>query len=121
MAIKILNKNYDIDIVEIKLINQQLKILPENISNLAALQILNLEYNKLTNLPNSIKKIKEHIYVDESSYDMNNINFENETLIFSWLKSPLINLPINTKEIWLKKEIKHIYIKLPFECVLNYY
>ena len=54
MAIEILNKKYDIDVVEIKLINQQLKILPENIGNLVALQKLNLGYNKLTKLPESL-------------------------------------------------------------------
>jgi hypothetical protein len=48
-----------------------------------------------------ILKIKENIIINEISYEINNL--ENEILIFSYLSYDITNLPINTKEIWLKK------------------
>ncbi len=72
-------------------------------------------------MPAEILKIKNVIVIDETSYDINNINMENEILIFSNLKIKLSNLPINTKEIWLNKKIINYEIKTPLNCVINFF
>jgi hypothetical protein len=82
---------------------------------------LSLENNKLNLLPVEILNIKNIIYIDESSYDINNISFNNEILIFSNLTKEITNLPINIKEIWLKTGIKNVNIKLPFGYVITFY
>jgi Leucine-rich repeat (LRR) protein len=95
--------------------------LPAKISNLINLQYLNLQNNKLTSLPYEILQIKIIIKIDETSYDINNLDNDNEILIFSDLSSEIMNLPINTKEIWLKKKIEKVNIKAPFGCILHYF
>ena len=72
-------------------------------------------------MPAEILKIKNIILIDETSYDINNINMENEILIFSNLKIKLSNLPINTTEIWLNKKIINYEIKTPFGCKINFF
>ena len=37
------------------------------------------------------------------------------------LKIKLSNLPINTKEIWLNKNIINYEIKTPFNCMINFF
>ena len=62
------------------------------------------------------------IDIDETSYEINNLDNENEILIFSNLSYEIMNLPINTNEIWLNKEyIEKFNIKMPFGCKLHYY
>jgi len=95
--------------------------LPAEISNLINLLTLNLNYNQLQSLPAEILNIKNKLSIVESSYDINNLNIDNEILIFSELNNKLINLPFNIKEIWLKSNIKKCDIKLPFNCVIKYY
>ncbi len=85
------------------------------------LQTLDLSNNNLSSLPAEILKIKNIISIDETSYDINNINMENEILIFRTLKIKLSNLPINTKEIWLNKSIINYEIKTPFNCAINFF
>ena len=101
--------------------NNQLTSLPAEIGKLVNLQTLYLGNNKLSSLPAEILKIKNKILIDETSYDINNINMENEILIFSYLKIKLSNLPINTKEIWLNKKIINYEIKTPFNCEINFF
>ena len=101
--------------------DNQLMIMLAEIGKLVNLKILYLEDNQLSSLPAEILKIKNIIVIDETSYDINNINMENEILIFSYLKIKLSNLPINTKEIWLNKEIINYEIKTPFNCVINFF
>jgi hypothetical protein len=72
-------------------------------------------------LPFEILKIKNSIIINEAGYEINNLNNENEILIFSYLSYDITNLPINTKQIWLKKEIKKVNIKVPFGCILHYF
>jgi hypothetical protein len=76
--------------------------------------------NKLSLLPVEILNIKNIIYIDETSYDINNLNLQNEILIFSNLTKEITNLPINTKEIRLNKEIKNVNIKIHFGCVIYF-
>lgn len=109
-----------VDVQYINLNHNHLLSLPESVSNLVALQRLYLCDNKLTSLPNSIKKIKKYLVINESSYDINNLNLENEILLFFKVDIPLLILPIKTKEIWIKKETKQ-FIKLLFGYTLNYY
>ncbi len=95
--------------------------MPAEIGKLVNLRTLNLSNNQLENMPTEILKIKNILLIDETSYDINNINMENEILIFSNLNIKLSNLPINTKEIWLNKNIINYEIKTPFNCVINFF
>ena len=98
MKITILNKEYDIN-----------------------LQILDLSNNQLLSLQTKILNIKNILLIDVSSYNINNLNIDNEILIFSNLKDKINNLPFNIKEIWLKSDIKNYDIKLPINCKIKYY
>jgi len=73
-------------------------------------------------LPVEILKIKykHKLCIDDSSYDINNLNIDNKFLVFTQLNIKLNNLPFNIKEIWLKSDIKNYNIKLPFGCVIKY-
>jgi Leucine-rich repeat (LRR) protein len=93
-----------INLKKLMLYNNQLSSLPSTIGNLINLVEFNLRNNKLTFLPNETLKIKDALIIDETSYDINNLDFENEILIFSKLKKEITNLPINIKEIWLDKK-----------------
>ena len=110
------NKLKDLD-----LSHNKLSTLSTEMCNFINLEIINLQYNKLTSLPAEILKIKNVISIDETSYDINNINMENEILIFSDLNIKLSNLPINTIEIWLNKKIINYEIKTPFGCQINFF
>ena len=59
--------------------------------------------------------------IDETSYEINNLDISCTILIFSELKINIRNLPINIKEIWLNDRIKNPNIKLPFGCELKKY
>ena len=110
-----------VNLQTLDLSNNQLMIMPAEIGKLVNLQCLYLFNNQLSSLPAEILKIKNIIEIDETSYDINNINMENEILIFSNLNIKLSNLPINTKEIWLDKNIINYEIKTPFNCVINFF
>ena len=121
MKITILNKKYDVNIKELDLNNNQLQNLAAEIGNLRNLKRLYLRNNNLQSLPVEILKIKNTLNIDNTSYNINNLNIDNEILIFKELYKNLNNLPINTKEIWLKSHIKNYDIKLPFDCKIKYY
>ena len=109
-----------INLQKLDLIYNQIKILPNSIGNLINLRELDLKYNKIKILPNEILKIKKVLNIDETSYEINNLNVETEILIFSNLEIELKNLPIGLKEIWINEELK-TNIKLPFGCELKRY
>jgi Leucine-rich repeat (LRR) protein len=93
--------------------------LPTEIGNLTSLQFITLSNNKFKSLQDEILKIKEKVGIDNTSYDINNLDINCEILLFSLLNEHLLNLPSNLKEIWLKK--KDVNVKLPFNCNLCYY
>jgi hypothetical protein len=72
-------------------------------------------------LPTSILKIKQALLIDDTSYQINNLNMEAEMLIFSYLDKKLINLPMSLREIWIKEGNSDIGHKLPFYCELKHY
>ena len=61
------------------------------------------------------------LIIDETSYEINNLNIETEMLIFSDLNIKLTNLPINLKEIWLSIYSRIPHIKLPLGCKIKHY
>jgi Leucine-rich repeat (LRR) protein len=111
-----------INLQHLYLDNNQLSSLPSEIGNLIKLQELWLQNNQLSSLPIEILKIKNCIFINETSYDINNLDLQNEILIFSELNEEITNLPINIKEIWLNKKYNNIVnIKLPFECIIIFF
>ena len=73
-------------------------------------------------MPAEILKIKYILYIGDTSYDINNLNInDDEIILFTNINKKITNLPFNTKEIWLKSYIKDDLIKLPFGCVIKYF
>jgi Leucine-rich repeat (LRR) protein len=104
----------------LNLSNGKLESLPDTISNLINLQELNLLDNRLKSLPFVISKIKNTLLINESSYQINNLDMETKILIFFKLDKQLKNLPTTLKEIWIKTDCCADH-RLPFGCELKYY
>jgi hypothetical protein len=63
------------------------------------------------------------LYIDDTSYQINNISYDTDFLIFSYLTNNLENLPLILRKLYLHTDIdltKHT-IKLPFSCVIERY
>ena len=101
----------------------RLKYLPSSMENLTSLQNLYLENNQLKIIPKELLKKKRTLIINESSYEINNLDEECEFIILESLTNPINNLPVNLKEIWLNTEnkINVNKIKIPFNCQLCYY
>jgi len=93
----------------------QLQNLPAEIGNLFNLQELNLLNNKLRSLPAEILKLKEIILINDSSYDLENINIDNEILIFNSIdyKSKIIDISSN-------KNIKQIHMSIHIQRIFTF-
>jgi Leucine-rich repeat (LRR) protein len=102
----------------LSLYNNQLTSLPESIGKLTNLNILYLENNQLTSLPESIGKLinVQYLSLNESSYEINNLDMECEILILRCIKNKITNLPYNLKKIYLKSDIDINMLKIPFGC-----
>ena len=121
--------------------NNNLTNLPESIGNLSNLQYLDLSYNKLTRLPKSIQSLSnlqelylhdnnltsisesiqtltkiEDFVLDESSYEINNLSMDCHTLILTYIKNNITNLPASLRTLYLKSNINVDMIKLPYGC-----
>jgi len=83
------------------------------------LKNLFLHENQLTSLPNEIISIINVLIINETSYEINNLDAECEILIFHSLNINISNLPINLKEIWLQENIKIYDLKLPLNCKIK--
>ena len=105
----------------IKLFYNQLTSLPESIGNLVSLELFELEQNQLTSLPKSILKIEKHVVISDHSYQINNLDFECNFLIFCHLHETLENLPFGLKVIRLDEKMKNTKIKLPFGCKIEFF
>ena len=139
MSITILNKKYEVDLdvleldnnqlsslpaeignlinlLQLHLSNNQLRSLPAGIGKLVNLNELNIFNNELSSLPFEIISIKNIINIDESAYEINNLDIECTFLIFNDLNIKLNNLPTNLNKIWLTENIIDYDIKLPFGC-----
>jgi len=98
-----------------------LTILPTEIGNLSNMQNLCLGDNKLKSLPKEILKIKDILRIDDTSYDIDNMDLNADFLILTdKLYNKITNLPIFMKEIWIRKYIDVSLIKLPFGCEIKY-
>jgi len=97
--------------------NNQIVYIPPEIDNLINLRKLLLQYNRIKRLPSEILKIKGIVVIDETGYDINNLDLDCEIIILKFLKIPLTNLPIGLKEIWLSFPTIDInQLKIPFGC-----
>ena len=97
--------------------DNQINNLPPEISNLIKLRKILLRRNKIKNISYDILKIKEKVIIDETGYDIDNLDPECEILILYELGVVLTNLPINLKEIWLYNPLIDIeQLKIPFGC-----
>ena len=145
MSVLIGNKNYDIkntkilelnnnklsslpteignlvNLQELYLRGNQLSSMPAEIGNLVNLKELYLFNNQLSSIPEEILKIKTIVKIDETSYEVNDFNLDAKILLFSNFTIFLKNLPLNLKEIWLKKHIVEDEVKIPFNCKIIYY
>jgi len=101
--------------------NNQLTKLPAEIGNLTNLKELFLSQNQLTNLPAEILKIKNSLRIDETSYEINNMNYDTKIIVFTNLIKQITNLPISLKKLWIKKKIDINLIKIPFGCEIKYF
>ena len=101
--------------------NNKLTTIPKELSNLKNLYFLGLIFNNLRIIPVELLEIKQILYIDETSYKINNLDDDAEILIFSNLETEITNLPICLKEIWLYEAIINYNIKLPFYCNIIYY
>jgi hypothetical protein len=54
-----------------------------------------LSDNKLTTIPKEILNIKGYLNIDETSYNINNLNFNTEFLILTIAKTKINRLPVN--------------------------
>ena len=97
--------------------DNQINNLPPEIGNLVNLRKILLRRNKIKNILDDILKIKEKVIIDETGYDIDNLDLECEFLILYELGVPLTNLPINLKEIWIYSPLIDIdQLKIPFGC-----
>jgi Leucine-rich repeat (LRR) protein len=111
--------------------------LPAEIGGLVNLKELFLNYNSLISLPHALvlggcydcpveigrlcNLINlEELYLDESSYEINNLDPDCPILILGAILNPITNLPCGLKNIYLSKSIDISMIKLPFGCEINY-
>ena len=99
--------------------------LPESIGMLSNLKYLYLSHNKLTRIwvdkkpcflsIATLTKIK-HFKLDESSYDINNLSMDCHTLVLTYIKNNITNLPPTLRTLYLKSNINVDMIKLPYGC-----
>ena len=101
--------------------NNNLTTLPAEIGNLTKLRVLHLFNNKLKNLPLEILKIKNKLVINETSYEIDNMDPDAEFIVLTDLTKKICNLPITLKEIWLKEGIAASLIKVPFGCEIKYF
>jgi hypothetical protein len=73
-------------------------------------------------LPSEISKLcnLQELYLDESSYEINNLNLDCEVLILEKIYGKITNLPYGLKTIYLSKDVDVSMIKIPFGCEINY-
>ena len=94
---------------------------PVEIGNLTNLPYLFLRNNQLTKIPVDILKIKNSLAIDETSYEINNMDNETEIIFFTNLNEKITNLPVSIKEIWIREGIDESLIKIPFGCKIMYF
>ena len=96
--------------------NELLPELPAEIGNLTKLVDLDLSNMKLKKIPIEILKIKSCLFINETSYDGDNMDPEAKFIILRILHEELNNLPVIIKEIWVTDNVDMSLIKIPFGC-----
>jgi len=115
-----------INLKALDLRHNELTSLPTEIGKLIDLEKLFLEGNNFRFLPKQILNIKNSLIdIEDTTYDIDNLDVNCEILVFKFLNCDLTNLPIGLKQIYFKKEleeeIKNFNIKLPFGCEIIFY
>ncbi len=106
-----------INLKTLNLSNNRIRHLPKNLNNLVNLQNISIEYNCLTCVPSDITN-NNFWKFDLSSYSLENLSDECETLIIYNLNDNLDNLSPLLKELKLFTPIEIKKIKLPHDCKL---
>ncbi len=109
-----------INLMELHLDNNLLSSLPKELGKLTNLRFLCLANNKLKSIPRELLIIKESLSMDETSYEIDNMDFDNEIIILINSKIKITNLPIGLKEIWLWYNADINICKIPFGCKVKY-
>ena len=119
MSANILEKEYSIaTTTELDLSCNKLTRIPDSIGMLSNLQELYLSDNRLTSLSESIATLTkiEKLNLDESSYDINNLNMDCHTLVLTSIDNNITNLPPILKTLYLKRSVNVDMIKIPYGC-----
>jgi Leucine-rich repeat (LRR) protein len=97
----------------------KIKYLPKTFANLILCEI-SLDNNKLCGLPIELANKHIKLLLSESSYEnIDNLDENCNLLIIDYLKSPLLNLPMNLQVLKLYNPIIDLNkIKIPFGCRL---
>ncbi len=116
--------------------NNLITNIPDSIGKLINLKFLGMHNNLITNIPDSIgnltkleklcslpiELVNKHLklLLSESSYEnMENLDENCNLLIIDYLKSPMLNLPMNLQVLKLYNPIIDLdKIKIPFGCRL---
>lgn len=107
----------------LSLFENNLTSLPNSISNLTNLRGFELGKNNLKSIPNFTSEfIKNNKYckINDTSYDINNIDPECKFIILLQIKNEVTNLPINLKEIRVLDGLDTSKIKIPFGCKIKF-
>jgi len=105
--------------------SNQITMIPEELSIVENKLKLEINKNKIKYIPSKALEVLIDSNIDDTAYDIDNLDINCEILIFNNLQKNLTNLPISLKQIYFKKDltehIKNFNIKIPFGCEIKFF